>query len=72
MKAQKGKVTVKVKRTYLITFHGRTIGSYWNGFTSFRKAKKYFDDHIAGSEVSGVREFGILQRDIRDTHTELT
>ena len=62
MKSKKGKVTVRVKRTYLVTFHGRSIDAYWNGFTSFRQAKKYFNDYMS----KGLGGYGILQRDIRD------
>jgi len=72
VKSKKGKVTVRVKRTYLITFHGRPIDACWNGFTSFRKAKKYFNDYMVSIGSKGLGGYGILQRDIRDTHTELT
>lgn len=71
MKAKKGKVTINERRVFFIAFHGRPIDAHWNGFPSFRAAQKYYNDYMVRLGASLLsRGYGILQRDIKDTHTE--
>jgi hypothetical protein len=69
MKDKKGKVTIQVRRAYFITFNGRQIDAHWNSFPSFKEAEKYFNHgflvHLKNSE------YGILRREIKETHTVL-
>jgi len=68
MKNKRGKVTVKVRVAYFITFNGRQIDAHWNGFASFKEAKKHYEHSIVHLENA---EYGILRREIKESHIVL-